>query len=379
VEEESRQGWTPSPGYPGRRTIQLESPRTPGVCQALTFVNQQVHDGCIQVRKIDVYGRPLAGWNVTVTRKDGTWPGVTRATGNTGEVIFDGLALGEWIVKEEIQDWWRAVGPAEQTVDLQQPGSPCTPVAFKNEPLGCIDGYKINHLDQGLPGWTITIHNQATGESFSAVTDSSGYFQFRGLTLGTWQVSEVLQTGWEAITPGEFDVVVDAPFTCQHIRFKNKTNFACVDVFKRDAYDGAGLPGWEITVRPAYGGEAATAVTDGTGHVRFNGLTPGNYVISEKMQSGWTPVTPQSLAVPLEATGSCRIVTFENRQTTSPPALPTTGGTLPGGGCRATYTVHAGNTLFSIARRYNTTVAAIKQANGLISDLISVGQTLCIP
>ena len=44
-----------------------------------------------------------------------------------------------------------------------------------------------------------------------------------------------------------------------------------------------------------------------------------------------------------------------------------------------TYTVKKGDTLYSIARKYNTTVNAIKNLNNLSSSLLSVGQTLKIP
>ena len=62
-----------------------------------------------------------------------------------------------------------------------------------------------------------------------------------------------------------------------------------MDVYKKDYTDGAGLPGWEITVQSAYaGGSPVAGTTDGTGHVRFNGLTPGTFIISEKMKmAGW--------------------------------------------------------------------------------------------
>lgn len=51
--------------------------------------------------------------------------------------------------------------------------------------------------------------------------------------------------------------------------------------------------------------------------------------------------------------------------------IPTTGNT--------TYTVQRGDSLYSIARLYNTTVDAIKQFNGLTSDLLSIGMVLRIP
>lgn len=44
-----------------------------------------------------------------------------------------------------------------------------------------------------------------------------------------------------------------------------------------------------------------------------------------------------------------------------------------------TYTVQKGDTLYLIARKYNTTVDAIKNLNNLTSDVLQVGQTLLIP
>lgn len=50
----------------------------------------------------------------------------------------------------------------------------------------------------------------------------------------------------------------------------------------------------------------------------------------------------------------------------------------PAGG-ETTYTVQAGDTLYRISRNHNTTVDAIKERNGLNSNLISPGQQLIIP
>jgi LysM repeat protein len=57
--------------------------------------------------------------------------------------------------------------------------------------------------------------------------------------------------------------------------------------------------------------------------------------------------------------------------TASPTPVPGTGGE---------YTVQAGDTLYSIARRYGTTVEAIQSANGIVNAAyIRVGQKLIIP
>ncbi|MBN1260208.1 MAG: LysM peptidoglycan-binding domain-containing protein [Anaerolineae bacterium] len=92
------------------------------------------------------------------------------------------------------------------------------------------------------------------------------------------------------------------------------------------------------------------------------------------MQTGWVAVTPQKQTVNLEATGTCGVVTFKNRQSSGGMILPPTGA-----GCSGTHVVQPGNTLFSIARWYGSSVSAIKQANRLWSDTIWVGQKLCIP
>jgi LysM repeat protein len=400
VHEEHKIGWTPSLGYSSKRTITLESPRAPGICEDVTFVNEQVHDGCIDVCKADANGQPLSGWQIRVIRNDGTQPSEAQTTGTSGCVRFMDLTLGEWTVQEHVEDWWRPIGDASQTLTLTEPGM-CKHVDFTNEPLGCIDGYKINHLDQGLSGWVIKATSVETGEEFTTVTDQDGYFKFKGLPLGRWIISEETQVGWEAVTPGEFEVPLTEPFTCVHVRFKNRTQFACIDVFKKDAWDGSGLPGWEIVLKPAYGStkDVVVKTTDGTGYVRFNGLTPGVYDISERLQPGWVALTPLTQRLTLQATGSCMVVTFKNRQentptcdteTQAPSTLPCTGDTsssaltptptsVPHNPCQVIHVVQRGNTLYSIAKQYGSTVAEIQQSNNIVSNAISVGQRLCIP
>ena len=55
-------------------------------------------------------------------------------------------------------------------------------------------------------------------------------------------------------------------------------------------------------------------------------------------------------------------------------------GTVPPSGQQTTYTVQSGDTMYSIASRYNTTVAAIAQANGIVNPAyIRPGQVLIIP
>ncbi len=59
------------------------------------------------------------------------------------------------------------------------------------------------------------------------------------------------------------------------------------------------------------------------------------------------------------------------------PGLST--GTDTGTGTTTTYTVVSGDTLWNIANRFNTTVDAIKSLNNLSNNMLSIGQVLKIP
>ncbi len=65
------------------------------------------------------------------------------------------------------------------------------------------------------------------------------------------------------------------------------------------------------------------------------------------------------------------IVVGETKKVPAPPVPPTASAVV--------HTVGKGDTLTSVAKKYNTSVPSLKSANGLRSDTISLGQKLKVP
>jgi len=407
VTEETKVGWQPaSPAVP-YQLISITPPATPTPTPWIVevqFINKQIRDGCIEILKKDSAGELLDGWVITVRRDDGTTMDRAGQTGTDGKgrLLICGLPMGDYTVTETVQDWYRA----DSSIGTSQPATLGTPgttasVTFVNEPLGCIDGYKIDYLNRGLQGWEITATNDVTGDRYATITNALGYFYFPDLPLGPYTLEEVVQDRWSAITAStqQVNIVRRGP-ECVPVRFKNIRDSACLEVYKGDASDPnaaspigySGVAGIKVTLRPAYGGTAIEVFTDGTGRAFFDNLTPGMYIAEETVTDPWVAVGPTAVGPfelgasepcwPLKWTGP---VVFMNRQKTMPPARvdppKSTAPAAPASsGCHAWHTVRAGNTLYSLARWYGSTVSALMKANRICNpNLIYVGQRLCIP
>lgn len=91
------------------------------------------------------------------------------------------------------------------------------------------------------------------------------------------------------------------------------------------------------------------------------------------------PDEPEESPTVEPTTPATEIPPTEVPPTEIPPTAEPVPTTPPSGGT-TTYTVQRGDTLYSIARRYGTTVEAIAAANGIANpSRIRVGQTLTIP
>jgi hypothetical protein len=206
----------------------------------------------------------------------------------------------------------------------------------------CVDGYVINHREMPVDGTktnpplvveAVRGANASTDAAAAAVgplqasVGADGYFKFTDLPAGDWNFQLQLPEEWEGIVPAaSVGGVAETGLTtfaerkgCYRIVFKVRRLIEIVVLKWEEGLDGTVTPGrgWQITVTPVKDPfvKAQTATTDESGRAGFT-LTPGDWIITEKVKPGWTPITPQKLHLRLDQyseTGARPPIVFKNR------------------------------------------------------------------
>ena len=183
-------------------------------------------------------------------------------------------------------------------------------VDFRNTPLLCIEGRKINDCTgEGLAGWTINLLDETGAEISTTSTNATGYYQFCGLEPGDYQVCEELQAGWMPVG----DECIDVTLECVNmvgVDFRNAP-LLCIEGYKYNACTDEGLDDWTINLRDVNGNVIATTTTTDGGKYQFCDLVPGSYTVCEETQAGWMPVGDTCIPVDLVC-DNVTDVNFEN-------------------------------------------------------------------
>ena len=351
-------------------------------CVYVRFKNR-APDLCAEGYKVDENGDGVGGWKITATSESDPSLVMTTTTDLNGYYRFNDLTLDNWIFTESHEIGWTTINTDTLKVAVTA-GSQCTQVpAFRNRsPHGCVEGYKRDDLQVGLPGWYISLAPAAGGAAIEQVTDGTGYFRFDDLPVGEYRITEQNQFGWSPVSPTTYvvDVVPSDDASCAIVTFVNKQveRDICIDGYKVDANGGVGLPGFVVTATQLSTGNVQTVTTDGLGYFRFSNLEPGSYNVTVAEQEGWEGVGSLSRVVTVEwpAQQTCTTLDFYDQQSAevTPPDDDNSSG------CSAWHTVQWGQTLADISAWYGASIYDVMAINGIANpNLISVGQLLCIP
>jgi hypothetical protein len=279
-------------------------------------------------------------------------------TGANGDFTFPNLPAGTYNVREVVPSFTQPTTPNPVPVTLTAGQTTPATVNFGNRFLpGTISGIKFNDTNGngtqdtgeiGIPGVTIFVdtNNNATpdtGET-QATTGNEGSYSLPNLQTGTYNVREVVPTGFTATTPNPRRVPLD-PGQTSTANFGNQqvpptptpsptppttpVPQGSISGLKFNDGNGngtqdaqeTGLSGWQIFL-DANGNNSLdageTAVnTDNSGNYSFSNLNPGTYNVREVQQTGWAQTTTNPAPVNLGSGESRSGINFGNFQNIS--------------------------------------------------------------
>jgi hypothetical protein len=194
----------------------------------------------------------------------------------------------------------------------------------------------------GVPNWGIDLVYVVPGPDILMAqvnTDANGAYKFINVPHGNYEIKELARQGWTATTPTVRSVHVPGSSSNQNFGNKLATPPSLGSIFgmkfndlngngARDGGD-AGLSGWTIELKNATSlAVISTTSTASDGSYAFLNITPGSYVVSEVVKSGWTQTKPpapgtQDYSFALAAGENKLGIDFGNRNNNLPPANPT--------------------------------------------------------
>ena len=161
-----------------------------------------------------------------------------------------------------------------------------------------VSGYKINASDNtGIEGWNITLKNNSLETSM--LTAANGYYNFTGLSSGTYTVTEETRSGWKNVTPAsrKIEFIYD---DLQNINFTNQPIIPTYNVsgYKINASDNRGLSNWNITIKNDT--MQISKFTNSNGFYNFNNLVNGTYTVFEEIKPEWRNLTQSSQEITIQ-------------------------------------------------------------------------------
>lgn len=213
-------------------------------------------------------------------------------------------------------------------------------VGFNALKTGTISGHKFEDVDgdgvwdteegddeNGLEDWTITLQKDGEESVIAATTDENGYYEFKGLTLGTYMVCEEQQDGWMQTMPGTegededgcYEIVLETYGQVEEDKDFGNFKLGVVSGYKWDDDNGDGektwgepkMSGWTIELKDDDEGTPgellSDKVTDENGEYMFSDLKPGTYYLmevknDEQEEEGWVQTYPVEPTEPFAPT-----------------------------------------------------------------------------
>ncbi|MCX6650604.1 MAG: SpaA isopeptide-forming pilin-related protein [Methanomassiliicoccales archaeon] len=280
---------------------------------------------------VDAGESGLAGWTIELYELGGISPVATTTTNDTGYFEFANVLVGDYTVKEIMQEGWYNTSPISENVCIGC-ASEITDIMFLNTMYSSICGNKVEDIngngvqdanDTTIANWEIWLYKNSEHVN-TTHTDETGHFCFDMLTPGNYTVEEQVPAGWyyTDVQSYTFNLISNSH---ERVTFLNTEKVSiCGYKFEDMNGDGVwnegtdlGLPGWTIYLfnGTIEAGEQPfkTTTTDSTGYFCFSGLPVGEYTVKEQMKSGWYNTSKDEVTISLTS-GESKSIMFLNTE-----------------------------------------------------------------
>ncbi len=328
----------PAPNYlPSDRTETFTIPSGPSADEknrTYTFYNNHESNAAdIVLYKMTSGNRPLGSAEFTLYDYDGHGNNLTAMSDSTtGEVIFNNIPTGTYIVKETkapsgfikfeetitVTVTAGSGGPA--TVSFN-PSDTIINTAIPSTPFGSIIVNKMDGEGTALEGAKFELTNSLGHVLYTATSNSSGEARFGYVFFGSYTLRETSAPEGYVIDPQEVKVIVTStiPLSYTFVNEKETDEIPAIkgelEVLKTDTA-GTPLSGAEFGLYNIQGTLLTSAVSNSQGSVRFTDIAAGSYILKELRAPQGYLLNPQSVNVTVENNDVQRF-TFENQKVTS--------------------------------------------------------------
>ncbi len=284
----------------------------------------------------------IENWNINLLNNTGAQIANT-STDAQSFYQFMNIFPGDYNVTEEMKAGFTPTNVTSKMITIEN--MDVTNVNFTNQVTVTqpqtfnISGFKINGTNNngmGIENWNIMLLNDTGAQIASTMTDSTGFYNFTGLTNGTYNVTEGLMAGWTNTSP-MFQIVTINGQDMMNVNFTNVlippkpvatfniSGFKVNDTNGDNVWETGemGIENWNINLLNATtGAQIASTSTDASGFYEFMNLAPGVYNVTEEMKPGFTPSGATFKVVTIENM-DVTDVDFLNHVTVTPPPTKT--------------------------------------------------------
>ena len=159
--------------------------------------------------------------------------------------------------------------------------------------------------EPGVPSWTFRLTNpQGNGSVIS--TGADGAVTVGNVPAGVWNIEEVVDPMWAAITPVSGQVTVPAgglgAFVAGNVRPAPISGVVYIDTDRDGILDAGevGRAGVKVTLTGTRPGSIRVAtrsvLSAADGSYSFDGLLPGTYAVAMAVPGGLTATTPRTIS-----------------------------------------------------------------------------------